>query len=113
MRIEPKEFANVLMGYTRKSDFVIRFGGEEFILILPVTTLNEAKAIAEKICSTFAMKHINQDGKSLYFSASFGVSYIHPEIDESSSQRHASELIDEVDQKMLLAKQLGKNRVVA
>lgn len=108
-----KEFTNVLMGSTRKSDFVIRFGGEEFILILPVTTLNEAKEIAENTCSAFAMKHINKDGKSLYFSASFGVSYIHPKIDESLSQRHISELIDEVDQKMLLAKQLGKNRVVS
>jgi PleD family two-component response regulator len=53
-----------------------------------------------------------QDGKPLYFSASFGVSYIHPEIGESLSQRHIRELINEVNQKMLLAKQLGKNRVV-
>ena len=107
-----KEFANVLTDSTRKSDFVIRFGGEEFILILPVTTLHESKVIAEKICSAFAMKHIDKDGEQLHCSASFGVSYIHPEAEESSSQRHISELIDEVDQKLLLAKQLGKNRVV-
>jgi len=108
-----KEFANVLMDCVRKSDFVIRFGGEEFILILPITTLNEAEKIADKIRNVFATKHIDKDGKSLSLSASFGVSYIHPEIDESSSQRHISELIDEVDQKLLLAKQLGKNKVVA
>jgi len=107
-----KEFANILEDSTRKSDFVIRFGGEEFILILPVTTLSEAKVIAEKICSIFARKPIDQDGKPRYFSASFGVSYIHPEIGELLSQRHITELINEVDQKMLLAKQLGKNRVV-
>ncbi|MBU1643243.1 sensor domain-containing diguanylate cyclase [bacterium] len=107
-----KAFANVMTASTRRSDFVIRFGGEEFILILPVTTLGESKAIAEKICSAFATRGIQKDDKQLYFSASFGVSYIHPGEDETSSQRHISELIDEVDQKLLMAKQLGKNRVV-
>ncbi len=108
-----KEFSNVLMESTRKSDFVIRFGGEEFMLMLPVTTLDESKVIAEKMCSKFAMKSIDKEGTPLHFTASFGVSYIHPEENESSSQRHISELVDEVDQKLLLAKQLGKNRVVS
>ncbi|MCW8821570.1 MAG: sensor domain-containing diguanylate cyclase [Sulfurovum sp.] len=107
-----KEFANVMIDSTRKSDFIIRFGGEEFIIILPVTTLHESKEIAEKICSKFAMKSIDKDNESLRFTASFGVSYIHPEANESSSTLHMSELIDVVDQKLLLAKQLGKNRVV-
>ena len=108
-----KEFSHILTDSVRKSDFVIRFGGEEFILILPVTTLDEAEKIANKICNRFATEPIDKNGKSLYLSASFGVSYIHPEMDESSSKRHISELIDEVDQKLLLAKQLGKNKVVA
>ena len=108
-----KEFAHILTDSIRKSDFVIRFGGEEFILILPVTTLSEAEKIANNICNTFATKSIDKNGDSLYISASFGVSYIHPEIDESSSKRHISELIDEVDQKLLMAKKSGKNKVVA
>ncbi len=108
-----KEFAHILIDSVRKSDFVIRFGGEEFIVILPVTTLDEAEKIANKICHIFATKPIDKNGNSLYLSASFGVSYIHPKIDDSSSKRHISELIDEVDQKLLLAKQLGKNKVVA
>ena len=108
-----KEFARILTDSVRKSDFVIRFGGEEFILILPITTLDEAEKIANKICNTFATKPTDKNGDSLYLSASFGVSYIHPEIDESSTKRHISELIDEVDQKLLLAKQMGKNKVIA
>jgi PleD family two-component response regulator len=75
--------------------------------------MNESKEIAEKMCSRFAMNSIDREGKPLHFSASFGVSYVHPEADESSSQRHISELIDDVDQKLLLAKQQGKNRVVS
>lgn len=108
-----KEFTHVLTDSVRKSDFVIRFGGEEFIIILPVTTLNEAEDIANKICNTLAKNPIDRNGGSLYLSASFGVSYIHPEMGESSSTRHMLELIDEVDQKLLLAKQLGKNKVIA
>ncbi len=107
-----KEFAKIMVGSTRKSDFIIRFGGEEFIIILPATTLNESTGIAEKICSKFSMTGIDKDGESLHFTASFGVSYIHPEANESSSPQHISKLIDTVDQKLLLAKQLGKNRVV-
>ena len=108
-----KEFAHILTNTVRKSDFVIRFGGEEFIVILPVTILDEAKKIANKLCTTFATTPIDKNGGSIYLSASFGVSYIQPKIDESSSKRHMLELIDEVDQKLLLAKELGKNRVIA
>lgn len=108
-----KEFANILMDSVRKSDFVIRFGGEEFMLILPVTTLYEAEKIANTICNAFATKPIDTNGNSLYISASFGVSYIYPKINESLTKRHMLELIDEVDQKLLLAKQLGKNKVFA
>lgn len=107
-----KEFANIMVDSTRKSDFIIRFGGEEFIIILPATTLNESKEIAEKIRSSFMMKDFDKDGESLHFTGSFGISYIHPEASEASSKRHMSELIDIVDRKLLLAKQLGKNQVV-
>lgn len=108
-----KTFAEVLTKMTRKSDFTIRFGGEEFILILPITTLEESRMIAEKICSEIAMMRIDKEDKKVQVTASFGVSYIHPSANETSSKRHILELIDEVDQKLLLAKQLGKNRVVA
>lgn len=108
-----RTFADVLKGATRKSDFIIRFGGEEFILILPVTTLDESTTIAEKMCLTFAQKHFEKEGEGVNISASFGVSYIHPGEDEPSSQRHMAELIDEVDQKLLVAKKSGKNRVVS
>ncbi len=107
-----KSFADILLANTRKSDFIIRFGGEEFILILPVTTLDESMVIAEKIRTSFAAKTFEKEGDSFTLSASFGVSYIHPREDEASTQRHMLELVDEVDQKLLLAKQLGKNRVV-
>ena len=108
-----KEFAQILKESVRKSDFVIRFGGEEFIIILPITTLDKAKNIANKICDTFAKKPLEKNGDTLYLSASFGVSYIQPKIDESSSKRHMLELIDEIDQKLLLAKEMGKNTVIA
>jgi PleD family two-component response regulator len=75
--------------------------------------LSEAENIANNICNTFATKPIDKNGDSLYLSASFGVSYIHPEMDESSSKKHMLELIDEVDQKLLFAKQMGKNKVIA
>ncbi len=108
-----KAFSDVLKETTRKSDFIIRFGGEEFMLILPVTTLEESKMIAEKMCKTFAQKRLEKERAVVHCSASFGVSYIHPAEDESSSKRHMLELVDEVDQKLLLAKQSGKNRVVS
>jgi len=45
-----KSVAKILLKNTRKSDTVARYGGDEFIIILPELEINQAKPLAEKLC---------------------------------------------------------------
>lgn len=77
------EFLNNCM---RKIDISIRYGGEEFLLLLPKTGINDACAFAQRLCDTFPQKIIKSDGSPV--NASFGVTqYIAGENIESIIHR--------------------------
>lgn len=94
---------------TRPRDFFARFGGEEFVLVLPETDAKSAKMVAERCRSLIFKKQIPHE-KSLVsqiLTVSLGVATIIP--------THADELIgfiDEVDKRLYQAKQKGRNRMV-
>ncbi|PLV60300.1 tetratricopeptide repeat-containing diguanylate cyclase [Thermotoga sp. KOL6] len=90
-----------LSSILRKSDLIGRYGGEEFIIALPGTPLDEAKVAAEKV-----RKLVKEDEGNLYhITMSFGVAeYLPPE--------DPSETIKRADMALYLAKQRGKDRVV-
>lgn len=87
-------------------DLVCRWGGEEFILLLPDTDLSSAHKIAEQLRVLISKAKLVIDKKEIEVSASFGV-----------AQRRASEtklqLIHRADLKLSEAKSLGKNTVVS
>lgn len=88
----------------RTSDILARWGGEEFVLILPNTDRNNAIDVIERL-----RKHglgIRPDGQPM--TASFGIAeYLH---DEAETWR---DLLEIADQRMYAAKHLGKNRLVS
>lgn len=88
---------------TRQMDLVSRFGGEEFVIMLPSTSKQEACRIAERIRTQFAKMTEEQFGKRL--TLSFGVATF-PE-----DAREELELLRRADRAMYEAKALGKNRV--
>ncbi len=49
-----KEFAAIIRGHIRKGDLFVRYGGEEFVLLLSSLNQEEARALAERICQTVA-----------------------------------------------------------
>lgn len=96
-----REFADVLREMIRAEDIAARWGGEEFIIILPHTACEAAEAMAERIriaCEQHA-------GTMHGLSASFGVSQLKDDDDEDS-------LIRRADDAMYCAKKEGRNRVV-
>ncbi|MCV6623896.1 MAG: GGDEF domain-containing protein [Cellvibrionaceae bacterium] len=103
------EIARVCIGECRPSDIVGRFGGEEFLLLLPDTRLGEALAVAERI--RLKINHIEIDSshqhiKSKGISASLGVSCSNQEV-----CLDFDELIKFADEAMYRAKAAGRNRV--
>ncbi|WP_422126877.1 GGDEF domain-containing protein [Thioalkalivibrio sulfidiphilus] len=93
---------------TRARDFIARFGGEEFVLILPETDAQAAEKVAQR-CRTLILDAgiPHESSESLPFlTASLGVSTIIP-----SHGDEPGEFVDEVDRLLYKAKQEGRNRV--
>ena len=98
-----KQFTTLLQSQTRATDQLARWGGEEFVVLLPMAELAEATSAAEKLRQAIVADHwpaIKQ------ITASFGV---------AAHERHesADALLDRVDAALYKAKENGRNRVYA
>jgi len=90
----------------RATDAVARFGGEEFVLLLPETSFLEAMGTLERLRDRLAHKPLVYEGRGILVTFSAGVARWQP----GESQ---DELLARADRAMYQAKQAGKNRVVA
>lgn len=97
--------ADCLSNHSRSNDVLCRYGGEEFLIILPETGKKEALSIAERHRKALSKLSIPVTGnKSLHITASFGVSEL--TLDDTDQ-----ELMKQADIALYKAKDLGKNRV--
>lgn len=96
--------AEILPTTLRITDFVARLGGEEFIALLPATTLEGAMHLAEKIRSTIEQESIIDNHP---VSLSIGVSLA--QVDDADM----NDAIRRADQCLYRAKQQGRNRVIS
>lgn len=97
-------FAKVLQDVIRKYDVAARFGGEEFVLLLPKTNQKDGTVIAERIRRQTATKTVRQGETSIGFTVSAGVALSAPE-DTTDS------LLMRADAALYNAKCNGRNRV--
>ena len=95
--------ARIMENAKRDSDVLIRFGGEEFVILLPQTTREGAATAAEKIRAVLEESHHPVTGRQ---TASFGVA----ERMKSESFRHWYRRLDEA---LYRAKEGGRNQVAA
>ncbi|WP_334190580.1 sensor domain-containing diguanylate cyclase [Noviherbaspirillum sp.] len=101
-----KAVAGVCRSVLRESDFMARFGGEEFVVILPDTAEPDAFAVAERLRASIALMKVAVDGGSIGVTVSIGLSeFVHTEtsIDKALARADAA---------LYRAKQLGRDRVV-
>jgi diguanylate cyclase len=91
----------------RSTDLVGRLGGEEFIVLLPNTSIDLGRRIAEKIRQRLEASVVIWEGNRIPVTASFGVSSTTAE-----DKRDFDHLYTEADKALYLAKQRGRNRVV-
>jgi diguanylate cyclase len=89
----------------RRYDYVFRYGGEEFLLCLPNTSLSDAEALLDRMRLELAAMPIDLGkGNTVRISASFGVAELLP-------TEHHDFSIDRADHALLCAKAKGRNRV--
>jgi len=103
-----QEVARILADTARRpADLVTRFGGEEFLLILPDTDTSGAKRLCEQIRETLALAAIEHSESPLgKLSVSLGFTTLRP-MELASVQA----LIDAADSALYSAKEKGRNRV--
>ena len=100
-------FADTLKDHTRKSDVICRFGGEEFLVLLPETNIDGATMIAQKIREVIEDLIVKIDKKTeLKFTVSIGVSQVEVEKEENIEAS-----INRADDALYMAKENGRNRV--
>lgn len=97
------ELAKVLRKEVRTTDFVGRWGGEEFLFIFPETTCKGALIVIERVRTNLEKLRIPVGDKCLKLTVSIGLSYHRENYD-------GRVLVEEADKAMYLAKERGKNR---
>jgi diguanylate cyclase (GGDEF)-like protein len=98
-----------LMESQRKSDVVCRYGGEEFVVLLPNTNIDGAKVVAEKIREEIENITVAIGEEScLHFTVSLGVSMV-----KMKEEHNLEAVLKRADDAMYEAKKSGKNRVVS
>lgn len=95
----------------RQSDLVFRYGGEEFLLVLPSTPLAQAQQLAERLRRQIEEKPLPAP-TPITASASFGVTEISPDGYTVVDSMLVRDLLAQCDAKLYAAKHLGRNRVV-
>ena len=102
-----QQLAGILKASAREIDRVGRYGGEEFIVLLPGTVLDAAVTFAERARQQVESHTFTFEGGSLRRTMSCGVAaFPHPRIE------HREALVKAADDALYVAKELGRNRVV-
>ena len=93
-----EHLAELLRSAVREPDLVARYGGDEFVILVPDVTPDEAVQLADRLCQQVARLGL--------CTVSVGVST------HRGEQASANALLDQADGALLTAKQAGRNRVM-
>jgi len=88
----------------RSQDAIARWGGEEFVVLLPETTLGGGRLVAEKIRSRIADAPFFANGEEVRLTASFGVA-------EFGKESNIDQVLKAADAAVYAAKRKGRNRI--
>ena len=99
-----KRLAGIFSQTVREIDLAARWGGEEFMLLLPEANLAEGVEIAERLRTRLAQTDFSDVAPGLKVTASFGVAV-------NSGYAHYEKMLSRVDSLLYQAKHQGRNQV--
>jgi diguanylate cyclase (GGDEF)-like protein len=97
-----QEIAKCFQTHIRQQDVLVRWGGEEFLIVVPENDEIELKQLAERLRGIIAEHKISDVGN---ITGSFGVAHL-------NSSENLKQLFSRADQALYKAKELGRNQVV-
>ncbi len=101
------ELAELLTQQLRGYDFISRYGGDEFIVTLPHTGLEQAKKVAEKLKNVLEDHSFSFNEHSLHITVSIGLA----SLSDTPPPQSLKQLISYADEALYLAKQKGRNTI--
>ncbi len=102
-----KNIAKIIKEHLRKSDFVFRYGGEEFLILLPSTKKEDAYHVLERIRKIIEESTIKCEKYDINITISIGLESTIP-----NKNTDMSIIIENADIKLYQAKKSGKNKIV-
>jgi len=99
------EISRVLRSCVRNEDICARWGGEEFLLLLPETNAEASLSVANKVLESVSMTEFKANKPGIRITVSIGIC-------EHDLSQSVQECISKVNQAVLLAKQNGRNRYI-
>ncbi|MEI7430466.1 MAG: sensor domain-containing diguanylate cyclase, partial [Betaproteobacteria bacterium] len=107
-----RSVANIIQAQLRSGDTISRYGGEEFVVLLPQSELHHALQIAERIRSSIEEQHLQAaSGQVIKMTISIGLSMLSAKNLAEESHQAATGLIAAADKALYQAKHNGRNRV--
>jgi len=106
-----KHFTNLLKEHLRVSDMIIRFGGEEFVLILPAMTFDEGWKLLDSLRHTLQKSIIIHEDEKISVTVSIGIIEINPKNVVSECGNRVECYLKKADILLYEAKQNGRNRL--
>jgi diguanylate cyclase (GGDEF)-like protein len=99
--------ASVIASELRETDFGARYGGDEFVLLLPHTTAEDGRVLAERICARLRDSTFEASGRPVPLGASFGVACLPQGVADATPEV----LVRAADAALYRAKRAGRGRV--
>lgn len=100
-----QELATAIRGNVRKSDFVVRYGGEEMVVLMPGVSLKQGMIAAEKIRAHIEKLRFMYAGERVPVTVSIGVA-------EFKAGDASDAVFDRADAALYVAKETGRNQII-
>ncbi|RMH15632.1 MAG: GGDEF domain-containing protein [Gammaproteobacteria bacterium] len=98
-----RQLSATVQSMLRKTEYVARWGGEEFVMLIAESTQETAMVVAERLLKGVASTQVELDGHALNVTVSLGVTLQHP------GETDVQAIIDRADKALYQAKESGRN----